>query len=425
MSTSDEDLERQLAGGRELPRLLFVTHRRALDANIGADGATEVLDLIREANEGRKRADAHVVLEYLGKHRDLASALSEVHETIRENPVHGVVLLGGYDVVPSVRVDVLPPTIRTWVDEQPLDGDDADDWIVWCDDPYGDPEHTRIPEIPVSRIPDGRSKDLMLAALRAPKATAQTRRGIRNVNRPFAEDVFRQLPGEDEMLVSGPQQAKRLAKRALHASHVYIMLHGRNDIGRAFWGERHRHVAQTLTATQLHAIEAFNALQKPTQPRELTETMEQRAFNQAEEAMLAAVDREHMPGDGAVILSGCCWSAQAARYSARRWHRGRPLAPRLTQTSVALSALRGGARAFVGSTGSNYSPLDPADHFYCEPLHFEFWRQVVKGEAPARALLIAKHKYASGMPHGHRDDLTSLAIEHKTLHQYTCLGLGW
>ena len=87
--------------------------------------------------------------------------------------------------------------------------------------------------------------------------------------------------------------------------------------------------------------------------------------------------------------------------------------------------MRDGARAFVGSTGANYSPLDPADHFYCEPLHHAFWRHVVKGEAPARALLIAKHKYASGMPHGHRDDITSLAIEHKTLHQYTCLGLGW
>ena len=426
MSTRDEALKRQLAAGRELPRLLFVTHRRALDANIGAGGATAVLDLIREANEGRRRADAHVVLEYLGGERhDLAGALSEVHETLREHKVDGIVLLGGYDVVPSARVDVLPAWIRKWVDEQPLDGDDADDWIVWCDDPYGDPDHTRIPEIPVSRIPDGRSRDLMLAALRAPKAATRTRRGIRNVNRPFAEEVFSLLPGDDEMFVSGPQHARKLPKRALHASHVYIMLHGRNDIGRALWGERHAHVQQKLTATQEHAIEVFNELQRSGQSKELTETMEQRAFDQAEEAMLTAVDREHMPGEGAVILSGCCWSAQAARYSARRWHRGRPLAPRRTQTSVALAALRGGARAFIGSTGANYSPLDPADHFFCEPLHHAFWRHVVKDEAPARALLIAKHKYASGMPHGHRDDITSLAIEHKTLHQYTCLGLGW
>lgn len=426
MSAGDEGLERRLAAGRELPRLLFVTHRSRLDANIGANGATEVLDHIREANEGRRRADAHLILEYLGGDRhDLAGALSEVHETLREHKVHGVVLLGGYDVVPATRLDCLPPWIRVWVDEQPLDGDDADDWIVWCDDPYGDPEHTRIPEVPVSRIPDGRSKDLMLAALRAPMATSGTRRGIRNVNRPFADDVFRVLPGDDEMFVSAPQHAARLSRRALHAAHVYIMLHGRNDIGRALWGERRAHVPQPLTATEEHAMATFNAMQKAAHPKEVTETMEQRAFEAAEEAMLTALEREHMPGEGAVILSGCCWSAQAARYSARRWHKGRPLAPRRTQTSVALSALRDGARAFVGSTGANYSPIDPADHFFCEPLHREFWRHVVSGEAPARALLIAKHRYASGMPHGRRDDITSLAIEHKTLHQYTCLGLGW
>ena len=423
---SSEGLDRQLAAGRELPRLLFVTHRRRLDANIGANGATDVLDLVNEANHARKRAERHVILDHLGDDRhDLAGALAEVHESLREHKVNGVVLLGGYDVVASPRLDVLPAWIRDWVDKQPLDGDDADDWIVWCDDAYGDPDHTRIPEVPVSRIPDGRSKELMLAALRAPKATTRTRRGIRNVNRPFAADIFKGLPGRGEMLVSGPHDSARLPKRALHAAHVYIMLHGRNDIGRALWGERHKHVPQPLTKAEQRAMEAFNAANSVSHPRELTETMEQRAFNQAEEAMLTAVERDNMPGEGSVILSGCCWSAQAALYSARRWHRGRPLAPRRTQTSVALSALREGARAFIGSTGANYSPIDPADHFFCEPLHREFWRQVAEDEAPARALLIAKHRYASGMPHGRRDDITSLAIEHKTLHQYTCLGLGW
>jgi hypothetical protein len=335
--------------------------------------------------------------------------------------IQGIVLLGGYDVVPPMRFDCLPPALRTWVDAQPLDADDADDWTVWCDDPYGDPGDTGIPDVPVSRIPDGRSKELMLAALRAPVASNVGRRGMRNVRRPFAAEIFKLLPGDDDMLVSAPHRSARLSRSALHASHVYLVLHGRHDVGRTLWGERRRAAHEALTPEEERLLE----LDKEMSPRDISDTMERRVIESSEEGMLTAIGCEHMPGDGAVILSGCCWSAQVAATSARRWRIDKAPPPRRPQSSIALAALRDGARAFVGSTGVNYSPIDPGDRFYCEPLHREFWQHYTNGQPPAKALLIAKHRYASGMPHGLRDDWSSLAIEHKTLHQYTCLGLGW
>ena len=411
----------QLGAGRDLPPLLFVTHRRSLDDNIGGHGASEVLELIREANVTRAREERHVIIEYLGAlPHTRESVLTEVHGTLAEHPhIMGVVLLGGYDVVPAMRVDCLPAALRRWADKQPLDADDADNWLVWCDDPYGDPRLTGIPEIPVCRIPDGCSKELMIAALCAPVATERTRSGIRNERRPFAERVFGLLPGDTEMHVSAPTRASRLRKRALHAAHVYIMLHGRNDIGRGLWGELDHQVAPSQAELKIRA-----RIQKE-RPKTITATLEHKMLNAAEDEMVLAVEYDHMPGNGTVVLSGCCWSAQAATTSARRTRAGWTPKPRRTDTSVALAALRNGARAFIGSTGVNYSPLNPQHRFYCEPMHREFWTAIVNGYAPAMALLVAKHRYASGMPHGHKHDKVSQAIEHKTLHQYTCLGLGW
>ena len=432
--------EQQLAGGRDLPRLLFVTHRAALDAHIGAHGASELLALIREANHGRPRFRRHILVEDLGPDlKDHARVLDEVHAALREarvlGDVHGVVLLGGYDVIPSLRFDCLPPWLRTFVDQKAYDGNDADNFIVWCDDPYGDPDDTGIPDVPVSRIPDAHSKALMLAALRAPEAATLGRSGVRNVARPFAEEVFKLLPGTGEMVVSAPRHAANVAHVELHTSHVYLMLHGRYDIGRALWGERTARyqpaeavdtgTGEALTAEELRALELEQAILDEGIPRDITHTMEYQKIESEADHMVTALECEHMPGMGAIILSGGCWSASAVAISARRWRVADAPKPRRVRTSVALAALSKGARAFVGSTGVNYSPLDPADRFYCEPMHREFWRHVLLGHPPARALLFAKHRYASGMPHGLGNDYISLAIEHKTLHQYTCLGLGW
>jgi hypothetical protein len=83
-----------------------------------------------------------------------------------------------------------------------------------------------------------------------------------------------------------------------------------------------------------------------------------------------------------------------------------------------------GGRAFVGCTGSHYSPLEQPYQYYGGPLHRAFWGHYLAGKAPAAALLEAKKDYLEGYPHG-QTDARGRAIETKILRQFTCIGLGW
>jgi len=103
---------------------------------------------------------------------------------------------------------------------------------------------------------------------------------------------------------------------------------------------------------------------------------------------------------------------------------GTRLQPRGPEESMALAYLRAGATAFVGCTGSHYSPLSPPYDYFGKPLHDAFWAAIAAGEPPARALFLAKQAFAQHLPHG-RTDLFGQAVEAKTMRQYTCLGLGW
>ena len=421
MTTRGRPVSRGLADGRALPPLLFVTNRDALRRRIGAEAATAALERIREATTDIAGA-SHVILDNVeGTVGNPTAALRAVHEALSTHLVHGVILLGGYDVVPPVRFDVLPPALRAWIDGQPYDGGDPDDFIVWCDDQYGDPEHTGIPEIPVSRIPDGRSAALLLAALRAPTPLhAGKRRGLRNLRRPYVDELFALIPGEGHVAQSAPLHATALSDDALHGDHVYLLLHGLPDRGGTLWGER------AVSAEASAAVPNPGSSETPvTMPLDITTDMFEAKVEGEQDGVVPAVHSRHMPGSGAVILSGCCWSAQASTIPARRWHENRRVVRRTVRTSVALAALRKGARAYVGSTGLNYSPMNAPYMQFCGPLHRAFWQSIARGAAPAVALLEAKHRFALGMPHGCGPDLVAQAIEHKTLHQYTCLGLGW
>lgn len=421
MTTRGRRVSRRLADGRALPPLLFVTNRDALRRHIGATATTAALAMIREASTDIAGASHRILDDIEGAVGNPAAALRAVHDALSTHQVYGVVLLGGYDVVPPVRFDVLPPSLRAWIDRQPYDGGDPDDFIVWCDDQYGDPENSGIPEIPVSRIPDGRSAALLLAALRAPTPLhAGQRRGLRNLRRPYVDDVFAMIPGEGHVVQSAPAHAKGLSDNALHGDHVYLLLHGLPDRGGTLWGERAVSVDESIAAASRDSSEP-----SATMPLDITTDMFEAKVEGEQDGVVPAVHSRHMPGSGAVILSGCCWSAQASTIPARRWRENRRLVRRTVRTSVALSALRKGARAYVGSTGLNYSPMNAPYLQFCGPLHRAFWQSIARGTAPAVALLEAKHRFALGMPHGGGPDLVAQAIEHKTLHQYTCLGLGW
>jgi hypothetical protein len=255
---------------------------------------------------------------------------------------------------------------------------------VWSDDAYGDTDGDGLPELPVSRIPDGKSPHLVFAAIQATDAkSAESRAGVRNVVRPFADSIYEALPGGAPILVSKPTIFNQLPAINLDASSIYFMLHGSDIDSSRFLGED----------PPGEYIEAVNVGNIPAQTR-------------------------------SVIFSGCCWGALTVARKASLAERNRALGQKAPGASIAMTFLSGGAIAFVGCTGAHYSPLEEPFGYFGGPMHHAFWTNYNIGTPPAKALFDAKIDYIARMPHG-RTQLVDIAVEHKILRQYTCLGLGW
>jgi hypothetical protein len=309
---------------------------------------------------------------------DPAAAGDHVRARLAGRPApQGVVIVGGYAIAPPLRLDTIPPALRATLGVT----DDADDFIVWSDDHYADLDGDGIAELPVSRIPDGNTADLLLTALAATAPAADgRRRGVRNVARPFADTVYDGLPGTAAMAISIPttdDTAPPLDERLL-----YFMLHGAWQDATRFWGEQ--------TPGNREAVNTTNV----------------------------------EPCPGAIVLAGCCWGALTVEHPAIMAVPGSTPAQHAPEASIALTLLRHGANAFVGCTGSHYSPIDAPYRYFGKPMHDAFWQGVLAGAAPAQALFDAKRAYVAGFPHG-QDQALSQAIEYKILNQFTCLGLGW
>ncbi len=361
-----------IAGGRQLPNLLFVTSKEKLAANIGVTEAARVLNAIR--------AKGLPLMDDLPRLTNAATAAESVRRRLASHPnVEGVVIVGGYDVVPSMALDCLTPQLR----QRLSNNDDPDRFVVWSDDLYGVRGSGGRLELPVSRIPDGKSAQLVFAALEANRNSAGIpRAGVRNVARPFADRVYGALPGTGNLHVSRPVVFNQSAPVNLKSQRVYFMLHGDYVDSSRFWGEG--------TADHREAVNVGNI---PA------------AFS-------------------GIVFTGCCWGALTVDTPAGRAAPGRPFGQKTTDSSIALSFLRRGAAAFIGCTGAHYSPTEPPYNYFGGPMHEAFWRHYNSGVAPATALLKAKQEYSRAIPHGLTGS-TSVAIENKILRQYTCLGLGW
>ena len=185
-----------LAAGRNLPKLLFVTQPDQLAANIGREESREVLAVL----------SAHDVVELRPGSSDPNDAIAQVRASL-PGTYEGVVLLGGYDVVPPRRLDSIGDAIRAKLESDPEMGEDPDDFVVWSDEGFVDLNEDGRPEIPISRIPDGMSARLVRAALSAGAAAGSDKFGIRNFARPFADAVWPLIPGTSRFGVSHPLRA--------------------------------------------------------------------------------------------------------------------------------------------------------------------------------------------------------------------------
>jgi len=299
------------------------------------------------------------------------------------NTFRGVVLLGDYDVVAPARFDCLPREIR-----EALAGseDDPDNFLVWSDLPYASIDEDETPELPVSRIPDAHSEELIARCLAAlPPASRKLM--FRNINRPFADGVFAAAPGTTTRgVTSAATRPDDLTTNDLGQSHLYFMLHGSDFDAERFWGEEDGSYPE-------------------------------------------AVNRASFESNiGGVVFAGCCWGALIGREPASRVVSGDPPPSRAIQSSIALTCLMRGASAFVGCTGAHYSPLEKPFNYYGKPLHNLFWAAIAEGRRPAEALFVARQAYLKNIPHRTSNgnaSVADVAVEFKLYHQFTCLGFGW
>lgn len=358
-----------LGGGRALPELLFVTDPTRLGDHIGSVEAAFVQSLVHDAGQRLLRVDG-------GEPGELAAAVREsVTATTR-----GVVIIGGYGVVPSFRVDSLPEEAAQAGVRRRLD---PDHFFVWSDDRYADLDGDGLAELPVSRVPDARSHLLTVQALCAATAgPVPAGAGVRNAARPFAEAVVSRPSRAFPLAVSHPTDSTSLDPALVSGPLTYLMLHGSEHDATRLWGED----------PTGHLVEAVTIADLPD------------------------------PLQG-TFFSGCCWGALLVSQMARRAAPGVPLADRVEAQSLALTVLGRGADAFVGTTGAHYSPRGPEPDIAGGPFHVAFFDAIHAGDPPALATWKAKQSYL-----GHVAALTdagSLAIATKILTQFTCLGLGW
>ena len=259
--------------------------------------------------------------------------------------------MGDPDVVPFA---VLPnPT------------DDAD--VLFTDDVYGDNDHDALglPDIPVARIPDGWSMDLLLTQLGASSLPAAGDFTLANTKRPHADGVATQVFGADRVLLwSLPTQHAQVDTSQVGVRHSYFMLHGGSWDTSVWWGEED--VYPQAFTVQEASSEGF-------------------------------------------VLSGACYGSYTFG--------------RTPDNSITLSFLRSGARAFVGSTGITYSPLWTGGPNPTGPMrhdavfHEAFLTAVHRGEAPLAAFMEAKEQMADVCRLG-----DSTPAELKMVHEFIYFG---
>ncbi len=370
----------QIGAGRKLGHLLFVTDTARLGDNIGPNvvativnavkgGGYDICDVSREGVTTPRPADE--IREEIRAH---------IENRLNEYPVSHVVIVGGYDVVPAHQIDAIAPETPEETKRE-LRENDPDDFIVWSDDPYVDVDREGLPDLPISRVPDGHDALFTLTVLQAEPTNTPARQGIRNQYRPFVEPIFDLLPGKAQLRVSGPTASTDLRSTDLQGGRVYLLLHGMHNDARIFYGER--------------------------EPLKLVE----------------AVSLDLIPTDGIdIAVLGCCWGALPASTIAADWRPGQRLAGRVPDQSIAFGLLAAGARAVIGCTGAHYSPPQANPEAASGPLHRTLWRGINDDKSPAQALFDAKWDYADSVVK--LTDPKALAIAYKTLSQFTCLGLG-
>src|SRR5205823_6301173 len=134
------------------------------EANIGRAEAARVFAALADAGAA--------VVDLPPAATAAPDAAAAVRPRLAGGDFAGVVLLGGYDVVPPHRLDVIDAPTRQRLVAAGQVRKDRDAFYVWSDELYADADGDALPELPLTRIPDGRRADVVFAALSAPAFAA-------------------------------------------------------------------------------------------------------------------------------------------------------------------------------------------------------------------------------------------------------------
>lgn len=346
------------SGGRWL-----LTDPARLEARLGAREASR---LLKDAETAGLQVVSAAQLE---AHRGSASS------------AQSIVILGGHSVVPFRSAEVLTPDEKKTLAGRVV-SQDVDEFLVWSDDLYAALPGELLPQAPVSRILDGGSAEVARRQLLEPRGSGgATKVAVRNVERPYADQVFlNSIPGSGELLVSIPEDSQTLTEDRLRADHHYWVLHGHWKDGAMLAGED------------------GNGL--------------------AVEAILVGSIPEV---SGSVAFCGACWGALPVNLPARLVGSS-AVEDRGVDESIVLKYLARGGTAFVGATGLHYSPV--ADSASIGGLHESFWKGIQSGKPPARALFEAKWESWKELQK-FRGTEEVRAIWKKSIVQLACFGRGW
>jgi hypothetical protein len=315
----DAFIENALAlGGPELS--LILSHRQALIDRFGQQGFDQIDELLQ--------------------------GLGSIAETC---PF--ILIVGDPDMIPFA---VAPNPTE--------DGD-----VLFTDDAYGDNDHDGLglPDIPVARIPDGHSLDLLITQLSPSSVPESGDFTLANSKRTHADGVASQVFGADRVLLwSLPTEHGQVNTSQVDVRQSYFMLHGGSWDTTVWWGEEEVYP------------EAFTVAEASTQ---------------------------------GIVLSGACYGGYTFG--------------RTPDNSITLSFLESGARAFVGSTGITYSPIWTSGANPTGPMrhdaafHEAFLSAVADDQAPLAAFMGAKQELAYLCRLG-----DSTSAELKMLHEFVYFG---
>lgn len=235
-----------------------------------------------------------------------------------------VLIIGDHDVVPYA---VLPNPAS--------DGD-----VLFTDDIYGDTDHDDllVPDIPIARIPDGNSLDMLVTQLSPSSVPAGGNFTVANTEWRYTDLVTGQIFGPDRVLLwSLPTRHTDFDASQVNMRHTYFTLHGSPWMGTAWFGEG------DIYPVALTVAEANST---------------------------------------GIVLGSACFGARTFG--------------RTPDNSIPLAFLDSGARAFVGTRSTIWLPLGP-DLLAREAALFQnaFWAAFTGGEAPLAAFMEAKEQLAA------------------------------